>query len=118
MSERFDLVLLDIMMPGLDGIEVLKRIRLRHSPLALPVIMVTAKNESEDVVESLELGANDYICKPVSLPVALARVEVQIARKRTQEELIRANGDLDRYVRQLLVANPRLEVEAARARVA
>ena len=68
MSDRFDLVLLDIIMPGLDGIEVLKRIRLRHSPLALPVIMVTAKNESEDVVESLELGANDYICKPVSLP--------------------------------------------------
>ena len=71
-AETFDLVLLDIMMPDLDGIEVLKRIRLRHSALALPVVMLTAKDEPEDVVEALGLGANDYITKPVSMPVALA----------------------------------------------
>src|SRR5258708_6770596 len=64
-QQNFDLVLLDIMMPGINGLEVLRRIRSRHSLERLPVIMVTAKVFSEDIVEALELGANDYIIKPV-----------------------------------------------------
>jgi CheY-like chemotaxis protein len=50
------------MMPDMSGLEVLRRIRSRYSPEALPVIMVTANNQSADVVEALELGANDYVC--------------------------------------------------------
>jgi CheY-like chemotaxis protein len=73
-----DLVLLDIMMPGMTGFEVLKTVRLARSPAALPVIMVTAKTEREDVVEALSLGANDYVTKPVDFPVALARIRAHL----------------------------------------
>lgn len=69
------LVLLDIMMPGIGGIETLRQLRQTHSQDQLPVIMATAKDASEDVVEALELGANDYITKPIDLPVALARIQ-------------------------------------------
>jgi len=69
-----DLVLLDIMMPGMTGLDVLRTLRATRSPAALPVVMVTAKTESEDVVEALSLGANDYVTKPVDYPVALQRI--------------------------------------------
>ena len=83
-QQNFDLVLLDIMMPGINGLEVLRRIRSRHSLESLPVIMVTAKVFSEDIVEALELGANDYIIKPVDFSVAFLRVQTQLARKQRQ----------------------------------
>jgi diguanylate cyclase (GGDEF)-like protein len=120
----FDLVLLDVMMPGIDGIETLKRIRDQRSPSALPVIMVTAKSESTNIVDALELGANDYVTKPVDFAVALARVNTQISRKRAEQqvarvndELRKANEDLERRVeertRRLIDANQRLKVEIA-----
>src|SRR3954447_8089692 len=83
-SQEFDLVLLDVMMPGIDGIETLKRIRDLKSASELPVIMVTAKSESGDIVESLGLGANDYLTKPVDFAIALARAKTQIGRKRAE----------------------------------
>jgi diguanylate cyclase (GGDEF)-like protein len=92
---NFDVVLLDAMMPGMDGNEVLRRIRTRRSASALPVIMVTARTESENVVESLQLGANDYITKPVDFAVALARVSKQVARRRQELELVDANNALE-----------------------
>ena len=73
-----DLVLLDIMMPGMTGIDVLRTLRATRSSAALPVIMVTAKTDSEDVVEALSLGANDYVTKPVDYPVALARIQTHL----------------------------------------
>lgn len=79
-TARPDLVLLDNMMPGMTGVEVLQALRLTYPPDELPVIMVTALKESENVVEALNLGANDYIAKPVDLPVALARIHGQLAR--------------------------------------
>ena len=83
----FDLVLLDVMMPEMNGLETLGRIREKHCPADLPVIMVTAKDQSEDVVEAFRLGANDYVTKPVDLPVALARIATQISHKRAQAAL-------------------------------
>jgi serine/threonine protein kinase/CheY-like chemotaxis protein len=77
----FDLVLLDIMMPGLNGIEVLKILRQKYSTAELPIIMATAKDRSEDVVEALELGANDYVTKPIDFPVVLARVTAHLRQK-------------------------------------
>ncbi|MEM9594645.1 MAG: protein kinase [Acidobacteriota bacterium] len=77
-SEDVDLVLLDIMMPGMDGIEVLERLRRDHDQAQLPVIMVTAKDGSEDVVRALDRGANDYITKPIDFPVVLARVQKEL----------------------------------------
>jgi CheY-like chemotaxis protein len=73
-----DLVLLDIMMPGMTGIDVLRQLRLSRSGAQLPVIMVTARTDSEDVIEALALGANDYVTKPVDYPVTLARIQAHL----------------------------------------
>ncbi len=86
-KESFDVILLDIMMPGISGIEVLKLIRQSYSASELPVIMVTAKSDSEDVVTALKLGANDYVIKPLDFPVVLARVETQLEASRGHKKL-------------------------------
>jgi len=90
-SSSFDLVLLDIMMPEVDGYEVLAKVRERHGPSDLPIIMATARTESVDVVKALRMGANDYVTKPFDFPVVLARVRTQVALKRSQDALARAN---------------------------
>jgi diguanylate cyclase (GGDEF)-like protein/PAS domain S-box-containing protein len=82
-----DLVLLDIEMPEVSGLDALKTLRETHSPVQLPIIMVTAKSQTEDIVKALNLGANDYLTKPVDLPVALARIGTQLSHKRAQEAL-------------------------------
>lgn len=94
--EAFDLVLLDMMMPDLSGLEVLTRVRAKFSAGALPVIMVTANSQSEGVVDALSRGANDYITKPVDFAVALARVTTQLERKRAEEQIHRMNVELSR----------------------
>jgi len=104
--ESFDLVLLDMMMPDLAGLEVLARIRSKYSPGVLPVIMVTAKSQSEDIVEALNRGANDHITKPVDFSVALARVITQLDRKRAEEKIQQMNEELFR-------ANEALECRVA-----
>jgi diguanylate cyclase (GGDEF)-like protein len=121
-GRSFDTVMLDVMMPEMDGIEVLRRIRTDHSASALPVIMVTARSQSEDVVSALALGANDYVTKPVDFDVALARVNSQIERRRAEQEahsnaerLRRMNEELEQRVNErtanLVAANQRLENE-------
>ena len=75
-----DLVLLDVMLPGMSGLEVLKRLRSADATAELPVIMVSALSDSRDIVQGLGLGANDYIAKPVDLAVARARVDNQLRR--------------------------------------
>jgi diguanylate cyclase (GGDEF)-like protein/PAS domain S-box-containing protein len=82
-----DVVLLDIEMPEVSGLEALKMLRSAYSPIELPVIMVTAKSQSDDIVKALDLGANDYLTKPVDFPVALARIATQLSHKRAQEAL-------------------------------
>jgi diguanylate cyclase (GGDEF)-like protein len=79
---RIDAVLLDVMMPGMSGIETLRQLRQIRSVADLPVIMVTAKDESDDVVEALDLGANDYVTKPIDFAVALARIRAQVTTRR------------------------------------
>ncbi len=83
-SQPVDLVLLDIMMPGMSGIEALLELRKTRSAVELPVIMATAKTESEDIVQALELGANDYVTKPINFPVVLARVQAQLRLKKSR----------------------------------
>ncbi len=73
----YDAVLLDVMMPGMSGIDVLRTLRQSRTPTELPVIMATAKDASDDVVEAINLGANDYVTKPLDFPV-LARVGTQV----------------------------------------
>jgi DNA-binding response OmpR family regulator len=77
----FDLVLLDIMMPDMTGTEVLKEIRKSKNNFELPVIMVTAKDETQDIVEALSQGASDYVTKPVNVDIAIARIETQLKIK-------------------------------------
>src|SRR5262245_12202478 len=66
---QFDLVLLDVEMPGVSGLEVLSAVRAAHAAAELPVMMATARDRGSDVVEALRLGANDYVTKPFDLPV-------------------------------------------------
>jgi CheY-like chemotaxis protein len=80
-----DLVLLDIMMPGMTGLDVLKTVRMTRTTATLPVVMVTAKTDSEDVVEALALGANDYVTKPVDYPVALARIRAHLRTRQAAQ---------------------------------
>lgn len=80
-------VLLAVQMPGLSGLQVLQTIRQSWTAARLPVLMVTAKDQSEDIVTALDLGANDYITKPVDFPVALARIRTQLARKDAEDRL-------------------------------
>ncbi len=81
-AQHVDLVLLDVMMPGMDGLETLRQLRQTRAVSELPVIMVTAKDGSEDVVEALDAGANDYITKPVDFAVAQARIRTQLTARR------------------------------------
>ncbi len=82
-----ELVLLDREMPGMNGLDVLKEIRLVRSSSVLPVVMVTASIDTRDIVEALVLGADDYIAKPVDVALALARIRTQLTRRRTEERL-------------------------------
>jgi diguanylate cyclase (GGDEF)-like protein/PAS domain S-box-containing protein len=86
-QDAVDLVLLDIEMPEISGLDVLKILREQYSPAELPIIMVTAKSQSDDIVTALDLGANDYLTKPIDFPVAVARIGTQLAHKRAQEAL-------------------------------
>jgi CheY-like chemotaxis protein len=78
-QQSFDAVLLDIVMPGMDGIEVLKRIRKAHSQFNLPVIMVSGRSASDDISLARDLGANDFITKPIDFSTALACVQKSVA---------------------------------------
>ncbi|WP_254511590.1 putative bifunctional diguanylate cyclase/phosphodiesterase [Anatilimnocola floriformis] len=78
----FDAVLLDAMMPGMSGYEVLAEIRKTQTVLELPVLMVTAKSQSEDMVQAFESGASDYITKPINFPVALARINAHVTSRK------------------------------------
>jgi signal transduction histidine kinase len=76
-----DLVLLDIKMPDRDGLDVLRTLRATYTPMELPVIMVTIVDRSTEIVEALTHGANDYVTKPLDLPVVLARIRTQLSLK-------------------------------------
>ncbi|MCI0694461.1 ATP-binding protein [candidate division KSB1 bacterium] len=90
-GEKFDLVLLDIMMPKLSGYEVCKRIREKFLPSELPVIMVTAKDQVADLLEGFASGANDYLAKPFSKDELLARLKTHL-------NLLRINSVCARFV--------------------
>ena len=92
-GEAFDLVLLDIMMPKLTGYQVCEAIRKQHAISDLPIIFLTAKNQVADLVKSYQVGANDYLAKPVSKYELLSRVETQL-------QLLDVNRNLEKQVKQ------------------
>lgn len=91
----FDLVLLDVVMPGMSGLDVLRDLRPRHAAADLPVIMATARDDSNDVVAALRLGANDYVTKPLDFPVVLARVATQLTLSRAKARISTLARDLE-----------------------
>jgi len=93
-----DLILLDIMMPGMDGFEVLQKIKAQPSVQDIPVIFLTAKSEIEDEARGLLLGAVDYITKPISPPIVLARVKTHLALKASADILRDQNTYLESEV--------------------
>lgn len=84
-EEEPDLVLLDLMLPGIDGLEVCKRLRGEEKTRNVPIIMLTAKSEEIDKILGLELGADDYITKPFSVRELTARVKALLRRSNAQE---------------------------------
>lgn len=78
--EHPQLVILDVMLPGMDGIEALRRIRANPDTRNIPVIMLTAKSEERDIVAGLDAGASDYVTKPFSKEVLLARIRAVLRR--------------------------------------
>lgn len=104
-SERFDLLILDLMLPGMDGLEIMRLIRSDPFLAHIPVIMLTAKSEEIDRVIGLEMGADDYVTKPFSPRELIARVKAllrRVSRKvESVEEKVLRVGDLeidrDRY---------------------
>jgi DNA-binding response OmpR family regulator len=79
-QEQPDLIILDLMLPGLDGTEVARQLRADSTTAAIPIIMLTAKTEEVDVVVGLALGADDYITKPFSMKILLARLNTVLRR--------------------------------------
>lgn len=101
-TEAPDLILLDLMLPGLDGLELCRKLKQDPVTLAIPIMMVTAKSEESDVVLGLGIGADDYIAKPFSPGMLVARVEAVLRRGPLQVE----RGDTSRVVCGELTIDP------------
>ena len=108
-----DLIVLDVMMPGIDGNEVTRRLKADPKTAAIPIVMLTAKSEDVDVIVGLKLGADDYVTKPFSLEVLLARIE-RLTRRVEQPPAAPSGGaaEADDRIR----AGP-LEIDASRHEV-
>jgi two-component system, OmpR family, alkaline phosphatase synthesis response regulator PhoP len=102
--ERPDLIILDIMLPGMDGLDVCRKIRSNTDYQGIPIIMISAKSEEIDVVLGLELGADDYVAKPFSLKVLFSRIKAVMRRGKEVENDVKvlSFGDfimeVDRYL--------------------
>jgi two-component system phosphate regulon response regulator PhoB len=81
-GQQFDLMILDLMLPGMDGLELARRMKNEDSTRNIPIIMLSAKGEEADIVAGLELGADDYITKPFSPRIMIARVRTVLRRHR------------------------------------
>ena len=109
-----DLVLLDYMMPHMNGIDVLNVVRGEWKLENLPIIMLTARAEADAVVSALEAGADDYISKPIDFDVLKARIENQLSKVRASDGLRQANAALDERVAMRLLAFDQIRVELER----
>jgi len=95
-----DLILLDVMMPGMTGYEVCRQIRENYPPDVLPILMVTAKNQVEDLVYGMEVGANDYIPKPFAREELIARINTHLSLKKMADLTRELNQNLESKVQE------------------
>jgi two-component system, OmpR family, response regulator len=112
LTGEFDLMLLDLGLPGRDGLDVLAR--LRRSQVRLPVIVLTARTSTHDIVTGLDSGASDYVSKPFRLAELLARIRLQLRPENKPEEFVLRNGDLslDLRTRQVEVGGHTIDLSA------
>ncbi|CAG0957011.1 Transcriptional activator protein CopR [Rhodocyclaceae bacterium] len=112
LTDDYDLVVLDVMLPGLDGWQVLRE--LRQAGRHMPVLFLTARDQVEDRVKGLELGADDYLVKPFAFSELLARVRTLLRRGKSKEpELLQvADLDLDLLRRRVTRAGKRIDLTA------
>lgn len=112
MAGDFDLILLDLGLPGLDGMDVLAR--LRRVGRRVPVIVLTARGSTEDVVTGLDSGASDYVRKPFRLAELMARIRLQLRHEPKPEQFVLRNGSLtlDVRTRQVTVAGHTIDLSA------
>nr|WP_026379821.1 phosphate regulon transcriptional regulator PhoB [Afifella pfennigii] len=99
MEEAFDILVLDWMLPGLSGIELCRRLRMREATARLPIIMLTARGEEDERIRGLATGADDYVVKPFSVPELMARVKALLRRARPEmvsDKLAAGDIELDR----------------------
>jgi len=112
---RFDVVLLDVMLPGADGFEVCRRLRAAPELAALPVIMLTARGDDVDKIVGLELGADDYLAKPFNPRELLARIHAVLRRGRrlaTRDRFSAGGLEIDFEAREVTVAGQRQTLTA------
>lgn len=107
-EKKFDLILLDLMLPGFDGLEVCKAVRNDPATKDIPIIMVTAKGEEADIVKGLEVGADDYITKPFSPKVLLARVKTILRRRSEKEKTPKTQEKIQIY--EIVIDSEKYEV--------
>ena len=111
-NNDFDLILLDIMMPEMDGFEVCKHLRANEATIDVPVIFLTAKTDEDSIVKGFKAGANDYVTKPFNSAELLARVKTQLELHSKRKQLDSLNRNLESIVRertaQLEIANEQL----------
>jgi len=112
-----DLVLLDVIMPEMDGLSVLKILRKTYSKLKLPVVLVTSKTGTSEIVQALDFGANDYVTKPVDFDILWARLSNQLMQKQAADYLCSAQVNLEKKIKQrtieLNASNQQLKKEIA-----
>jgi len=113
-ARKPDLVLLDYMMPNMNGVDVLHVMRQDWQIASIPVIMVTARAESDAVVRALDAGADDYVTKPIDFEVLRARIETQMAKLRSNDQLRQVNAALDERATMRVMAFDELRDELER----
>lgn len=121
-QEYPDLILLDLMLPKIDGLEICRRLKGNPDLQAIPVIMVTAKGEADDVVTGLELGADDYVSKPFTTKVLLARIRAVLRRASLtapppEERIVRQGVVIDASRHTLSVEGQPVELTARQFRL-
>jgi len=116
-ARGFDLVLLDLVMPGMSGLQVLAELRSRPDTVDLPVIVLTGRSDAEAAVQALAAGADDHVAKPFDFDVLHARIERTLARARRVSDLKRSNAALDARIaaRAMQLGEARAELVDIRA---